>query len=157
MFVLAVSLLLTGCGNKVKSNDEVIVDEEREDEIETVFEKDTDITLIDNEDMKVNLLKVAQGRSDQTDHVSLKVEIENKQSKTFEFYLKELKVDGKEIDSTHLWIDDEEVKPEEVISTFINGYEDEELTLGEHVAGKIIYNDYDDNRNEIEFSEYINE
>lgn len=141
--------------DNVKENNEI--EDVEEDEIETLFDKDVNITLVDNDDLKIDLLQISHGRSDITDFVALKIEIENKQNRTFEFYIDDLIVDGTKIEHTHPWINESEVRPKETIEAFINGYEYEELSINEHVAGRIIYRDYDSNRYDIEFSEYINE
>src|SRR5690625_1666833 len=77
---------------------EIGITESTDDEIETLFKKDMNLVLFENEDIKIDLLLVAHGRVDSTDYVALKTKIENKQNKTFEFFIKDLKVDGKEID-----------------------------------------------------------
>lgn len=151
-------LFLVACGNNDETlNSERSVEEPTDDEIETLFDKDVNLTLAENEELKIDLQQVSHGRSDVTDFVALKVKIENKQNKTFEFYIEDFKVDGKEIDYTKSWTSESEIKPNEIIETFINGYDYDELSINEHIAGRIIYRDYDSNRYVIEFSEYINE
>ncbi|WP_277679472.1 hypothetical protein [Gracilibacillus dipsosauri] len=165
LFIFVSLIMLVACGNedtiKVNGNNENDNDisnpEIEEDEIETLFSKDMNLTIADNADLKINLLQVGHGRADATDYISLRVEIENKQNKTFEFYIKDLKVDGQHVDDIHSWIGEGEIKPNETIEVFINGYEYEELSINEHVSGRLIYLDYESNRYEIEFSEYINE
>lgn len=160
ILIVLAAVLLVACGNKEKS---VVVDGPEEekvsenDEIETLSSEQIELALADNEDLKIDLLHVNNGRSELTDHVSLNIKIENKQNKTFELLLKDLTVDGKKVDSSHSWISDDEIKPNETIETIINGYEYEELTIAEHVSGTIIYKDYEGNRNEITFSSYIND
>lgn len=158
--LLVILLLVAGCSNDPKETvTKDITDEanDEEEKIETLFEKEININIGDNDDLKVDLLHVRHGRADSTDYVSLKVKIENKQNKTFEFFIEDLKVDGKDIDDIHSWIGEGEIAPNDTIDVFINGYEYEELSINEHVAGKILYRDYDSNRNELEFSEYIND
>lgn len=164
LFVLWIGLvLLIGCSenadevNENDNNDTSDETESIESEIETLFNKDINLTIADNDELKIDLLYVAHGRKDVTDTVALKLEIENKQNKTFKFHIEDLKVDGIEIAHTRSWIDEDEIKPNETIQVFINGYEYEELSINEHVAGRIIYLDYDSNRYDIDFSEYINE
>ncbi|MCF3941581.1 hypothetical protein [Oceanobacillus alkalisoli] len=166
LFVLIAFLFIVGCSDDyseeveseepedVNTNDS---EEVEETEIETLAEKDIELNLIDNDDLKIDLLRVAHGRDESADYVSLNIEIENKRDRTFELYIKELKIDGEEVDSLHIWMDDDEIKPSETVTTNINGYEYEEFTVEEHVSGTIIYNDYEGNRNEITFSEYVNE
>lgn len=166
---MLLALVLGACGEEEYEKDNINADDStelenesqenkvEEDEMETLFEKDTDLVLFENEDVKIDLLLVGHGRSDLTDHVALKTEIENKQNKTFEFYIHDLAVDGKEIDRSHSWTDTGEIKPNDTIEVFINGYEYEELSVEEHVSGTIILRDYEGNRDEIKFSEYINE
>ncbi len=167
VILLTTLLFIVGCSdnaddkennvyeNEVMNNNEV--ESVEEDEVETLFEKEMNITIGDDDNLKIDLLQVGHGRADSTDYVALKVEIENKQNKTFEFYITDLKVDGKGIDNNHSWIGEGEIAPNETIEVFINGYEYEELSIEEHVSGKIVYSDYDNNRYEIKFSEYINE
>lgn len=163
--LIATLILIVGCSanaddkednQKNETIDNNVV-ENAEDEIETLFEKEMNIVIGDNDELKVDLLQVGHGRVDSTDYIALKVELENKQNKTFEFYIKDLKVDGKEIDSIHSWMNEDEIKPSETIEVFINGYEYEELSINEHIAGTIVYSDYEGNRYELEFNEYINE
>lgn len=164
IFVISV-LILTACGLENESeeinadiNDNDNVNEEEiENEIETLFEKETNINLVDNDDLNIQLLQVSHGRDIASDFVGLRVEIENKQNKTYEYYIKDLKVDGTEINSTRAWFIDGEIKPKETIVTFISGYDYDELTIEEHVSGTIVYSDYDGGRDEIKFGEYINE
>lgn len=158
VLLLIITLFLVACGNNDETlNSERSVEEPTDDEIETLFDKDVNLTLAENEELKIDLQQVSHGRSDVTDFVALKVKIENKQNKTFEFYIEDFKVDGKEIDYTKSWTSESEIKPNEIIETFINGYDYDELSINEHIAGRIIYRDYDSNRYVIEFSEYINE
>ena len=161
ILLILIILFLTACGSNDTTEDPSVNendnDEIQEDEIETLFEKEINITISDNDDLRVDLLHVAHGRSQSTDNVSLQIEVENKQNKTFKFYIDSLKIDGREIDSLHAWISDGEIDPEEIKTTYINGYEYEELTFKEHISGTIIYNDYEGNRNKLQFSEYINE
>lgn len=158
VLLLIITLFLVACGNNDETlNSERSVEEPTDDEIETLFDKDVNLTLAENEELKIDLQQVSHGRSDVTDFVALKVKIENKQNKTFEFYIEDFKVDGKEIDYTKSWTSESEIKPNEIIETFINGYDYDELSINEHIAGRIIYRDYDSNRYVIEFSGYINE
>src|SRR5690625_2280115 len=166
LFILVSLIMLFACGNdttnKVNGNNENDNDISKsenieEDEIETLFSKDMNLTIAENEELKIDLLQVSHGRSDITDFVALKVEIENKQNKTFEFFIEDFKVDGKKIDHTKSWISESEIKPNEIIETFINGYDYDELSINEHVSGRLIYLDYESNRYEVKFSKYINE
>lgn len=163
LFLLMAALLVLAACEDQEDNDPVVESSEQgesdveQDEIETLLSKETDLILFDNDDLKLTLLRVSHGRSETTDHVSLKVKMENQQKKTFEFYIENLTVDNKAIEITHLWIDDNDIKPNETIETTINGYEYEEFMLEEYIAGTIIYRDYEGNRNVIEFGEYIND
>lgn len=160
--LITLLILLVGCGGADEdvnnSDQEVTGDEEdAQDETMTLSDEEMDLMIIDDESLQITLKRIVHERNGITDRVSLEVEVENKENKTLEFYLKNFKIDGKDINSTHAWISDVEIKPNETIRTTINGYEDEELTIVEHVAGTLIVNDYENNRIEIGFSEYINE
>ena len=157
-YLLAIIFTLSACGVVDDTSErDVSKENEQQNEIETISQVEKDIVLIDNDDLTLNLKEVKHGRSDISDHVAIEIELTNKQNKTYELYLKDLIVDGKEINSTNIWIDEEDIQPKETIAVFINGYEHEELTANEHIKVSMLYKDYEGNRNEITFSEYIND
>lgn len=162
LFLLMAAMLLTACG-KNEPKDEPIVEEgtideeESKEEYETLRGEEHNIVLEDNEDLRITLLESAHGRSDVRDLVEMNLEIENKQNRTFEMYVDNLEVDGNKIDSTQSWLSESEIEPNETITLKMSGYDFDELKFDEHVSGRIIYRDYEGNRNEITFSEYIND
>lgn len=161
--LLIVSALLVACGTE-----EVVTEAEYEDEKEEITETviselEHDITLIDNDDIILTLLKTNHTVKDNdgTNTVKLTVNIENKTNKTIEMYIKELIIDGVELDDMKTYMSDGELKPNENKETTINSYVyeydiEEELSLTEHVKGRIIYSSYDGIREEETFNEYIN-
>lgn len=164
ILLLMTALFLVAC----RSSDESVVAEDEkveeleeladeEDEIETLSSEDKDLLLFDNDSVKLELTMVNHGRANVADFISLHTNITNKQNRTYEVYIKDLEVDGREIDMMHIWLTEEELEPNAYKAMVINGYEYEELSIKEHVAGTIIYRDYEGNRNELEFNEYINE
>lgn len=161
LILLMAAMFLVACSNKTATEDKEASAEEQPEEddsteYEVTYDKEANVMLADDENISMDLFKVAQLTDDVDDYVMLQVALTNKQNRSYDFYVEELKVDGKEVDSLHLWTDDNEINPNEILVTFINGYE-EELTIQEHVAGTIIYKDYEGNRNKLEFNEYINE
>ena len=162
--LLIVSALLVACGTE-----EVVTEAEYEDEKEeitetVISESEHNITLIDNDDIIMTLLKTNHTiiDNDGTNTVELTVNIENKTNKTIEMYIKDLFIDGVELDDTKTYISDGELKPNENKEATINSYMydydiEEELSLTEHVKGRIVYSRYDGYREEVGFNEYINE
>lgn len=158
------ALFLVACGTE-----EVVTEMEHEDKKEEITETviselEHDITLIDNDDIILTLLKTNHTVKDNdgTNTVKLTVNIENKTNKTIEMYIKELIIDGVELDDMKTYISDGELKPNENKEATINSYVydfdiEEELSLTEHIKGRIVYSSYDGMREEVSFNEYINE
>lgn len=161
-FVVLVSLV--ACGNEEIVTKDVEVEQEEEITETIISESEHDITLIDNEDITMTLLNTNHIviDNDGTNTVELTVNMENKTNKTIEMYIKELFIDGVELDDMKTYMSDGELKPNENKETTINSYLyeydiEEELSLTEHVKGRIVYSSYDGNRVDERFNEYINE
>lgn len=159
-YLLAMVFTLSACGAANVEDDtserDISKENKQQNEIETISQVEKDIVLIDNDDLKITTKEVMHTRENVTDHIKLKIEVENKQNKTFDLLLKNYSVDGHDFPSTQLWISADDVEPNETIETLINGYEYDELTADEHVSGTIIYKSYDGARHEESFNEYIN-
>lgn len=158
LFIL-VLLFLSACGANETEKETQQNDNVDDNEIETLSSEDVEIEIIDNEQLNIELQQVNHGRiiEEETDYISLKLNITNKQDRTYEMYLNELVIDGHEVGKTRMWIDKDKIGPNETIEVYINAYEYEELSVKEHVSGTIVIRDYEGNRHEVEFSSYINE
>lgn len=160
-FIILV-LTLAACGSSSEKGIDVIkdgsavieTDIDGLEDYEVTFEKDLEVLLADNENISIELFKVMHLTDNVDEYVLLQVAITNKQDKAFNIYARELTVDGEEIDSLLISIDDDEIEKNESIVTFIRGL-GHELSIQEHIAGKLEFRDYDWNEEVIEFDENI--
>lgn len=164
LLLLTVTLMLVACSTESQQTVKETKEEtQQEDVITTVSESEHDITLIDNDELKIKLKETKQtvNESTGTNELELAVDIKNKTNKTIDMYINELLVDGTEVDDMKTYFYDGELKPNESKSTYIYStvYEhdvDESVSMKEHIKGEITYSDYDGNRFKERFSEYIN-
>ena len=179
LFVLIAFLLLVGCSDgsaEVESEvpedievEEVSADDEeqnQEDEatVEVVAEREHDIALVDNDDLKITMINSLQERAfdyEEKDVLFIEFSIENKKNRTFTILIDDISIDGDSRDYD-IGMTETEIEPEEqkiiTANLFLNVLEDnKEITFEEHLSGKITYIDFDGNREQIVFSEYINE
>lgn len=170
LFILLGVMLLFACGKdepKKETNEELgqeDVSEKEESTQETINEQEHDIVLVDNDDLMITLIDSEHVRV--TDHedkdvVILNLSIENKQNRSFNIYLDELSVDGRS-EKYEIGMSETEIKPNDEIKLnasftvdILN--ENKLLEFEEHLSGRFTYSDYDGNREQVEFSEYINE
>src|SRR5699024_9409056 len=87
-YLLAMVFTLSACGAAKVEDDtserDVSKENKQQNEIETISQVEKDIVLIDNDDLKITTKEVMHTRENVTDHIKLKIEVENKQNKTFE-------------------------------------------------------------------------
>lgn len=172
LIMLLALLFMAGCSDEPEDKvnaDEVIkeVEQEEIDEVitEVVSEQDHDVVLFDNEDLKLTLLSSVHERYENAsgkDEIDLTLELENKKNRTFEFYIKDLTLDGVETNDMKTFFDAEEIAPNETIDINLKTFtetdlDDFELNFEEHLSGIIIFSDHEGDRIETSFSEYINE
>lgn len=167
LFILMAALLLAGCGNDSQQKEKLIVEDEVEIEeakAEIIGEKELNITLLDNEDLKITLLNSVHQRVEDyevRDTLFLDFEIENKKNRTFNYYIDDdMSIDGRS-ETYIVGMTETDVGPEEkaIITANISSgsLDDKKLTFEEHISGTLVYRDFEGNRNVVEFSEYINE
>src|SRR5699024_10289597 len=150
LFLLIAALTLVACGNAnadsenvndSNDNENINDTEDNKNEIETLSSEEVSITLAEDDNIIIELELVNHGRDNDNDFISLHTSMTNKEKRTYEMYLNELVVDGELINKSNVWLDEEGIDPEETKDVIINGYDDKELTVDEHIAGTIIYTD----------------
>lgn len=165
LVLLFASVLLVACGNDEPEEDnnkisyessDVIKDSKSEDELEVVYKKELEVELTDDELVTIELQGVGIITDGIQNFVTMEVSMTNKENRTYEMFISELKVDGKSFEPGQMFVEADEIKPDEKLVTYINGFDHDELTIKEHVQGTIVFSDYEGNRNEMTFSEYIN-
>ena len=160
------AMLLVGCGNdepKVEEPEED-VSAKKESTQETLNEQEHNIVLVDNDDLMITLLDSEHVRVtdyEDKDIIILNLSIENKHNRTFNIYLDEVTVDGRSEEYV-IGLSDTEIKPNDktlIDARFMVDVLDENKTIEfeEHLSGRFTYSDYEGNREQIEFSAYINE
>lgn len=167
LVLVMATLLLVACGNDEPTIEKLIVEDEieqKEIEREIIGEKEHNITLLDNDDLKIILLTSIHERLydyEDKDILFLNLEVENKQNRTFRYSLDEISIDGRS-ESYDIGMTETDVGPEEKITMRANFSveilnENKTFTFDEHLSGRITYSDYDGFREQTYFSEYINE
>lgn len=179
LFILIAFLLLVGCSNgdtseEAEETEDIEVegvnadDEEQSQEVEAtvevVAEQEHNIVLADNDDLKITLTDSLQERVsdyETKDILFLDFSVENKKNRTFTILIDDISIDGDSRDYD-IGMTETEIEPEEqkiiTANLFLNVLEDnKEITFEEHLSGKVTYIDFEGNREQIVFSEYINE
>lgn len=165
-FILMAAMLLAACGNKednteMKPSEKV---EQKEMEREVLSEREHNIEIFDNEDITLTLLNSEHVRLtdyEDKDIVFVNFKVVNKKNRTFDFLIEEMKFDGSS-EKYDIGLMESELEPEDELiletnyaSNILN--DDKTIKFGEHIAGQILYTDYEGNRNVISFNEYIND
>src|SRR5690625_3389163 len=158
MLVFSV-LFLVACGSEDATTEvESNATDAYADETEILFDREHDIVLVDSEEITVSLTKSRQERiEDVQDFMKLMFDIENKENRTYDFYFSEIQLDGETYKAPNVLSTDGVVKGDEELEviTVIDSFD--EISFDEYIGGKLVYKDYEGNRYELEFNEYINE
>lgn len=174
LLLLFIPFIMAGCSSNAddekkasKESQEEKEDIVEEDEVitEVISEQEHDIVLFDNEDLKMTLLNSVHERYENTkarDKVELTIELENKNNRSFDLLIDELKLDGVETVSDRTFFDESEIGPNELKNIMLTAYtethlDDIELNFNEHIKGTVWYSDHERSRITANFSEYITE
>lgn len=149
------ALFLTACGNNdIENEDETIVEEKHE----VLFDRSHDISLFENDDIELKLLKSRSEETESSNWMKLEFELINKTSRTFEYYFNNIKLDSETHNDTHISLTDTEVKADESLSFIAVIDSLDPIEFEEYIGGELTYRDYsNDTREKIEFESYLNE
>lgn len=166
LILLAAAVFLVACSNNEEKSTEPEVEEREEvsSTQETINEQEHSIVLVDNEDLIITLLDsehVRLTKHEDEDIIILNLEIENKQNRTFNIYLDNVTIDGRNEDYI-IGLSDTEIKPNDksvIDARFMVDIlnENKIMKFEEHLSGRFTYSDFEGNREQIDFSAYINE
>lgn len=157
LILLMATLFLVACGNKEDKPQTEEQPEESQEEYEVLSEQVHGIELYDNDDLTIKINKSRHEREGIQDWMKLEFNIVNKTNRSFDFYFDNMQLNKETYSITNISSTDTEIKPNEELDVIVIVESHEEITFDEYIGGKLIYSDYDDNRNVIEFGEYIND
>lgn len=149
--LLFIVLIAVGCSGGVEDKK---TEEDRRPIV--LSENEYNLTLINNEDLEIKLLKATHDRTEEIDTIKLRIEISNKRDKTFEYNFMTLQLDGNR--DVGIGLDVHEIKPNEILTIDLYAMETKEIEFEEYIGGEFWYNDYtNEGVSEKEaISEYIN-
>lgn len=157
LVLLMAALLLVACGNDKEKLQAEEQPEELQEEYEVLSELKHNINLYDNDELTIKLNKSRHEREGIQDWMKLEFNIVNKTNRSFDFYFDNMQLNKETYSITNISSTDTEIKPNEELDVIVIVESHEEITFDEYIGGKLIYNDYDNNRSSIEFGEYIND
>lgn len=126
-------------------------------ELEELYNREYDIVLVDNDDIKLKLINARHERTEELDIIELSFEMTNKQNRTFEYRFKNMQLDGHR--DVMFGMSIHEIKPNETMILKMNAMDTKHLSFDEYISGELHYNDYAEDvlsAIETEFSAYIN-
>ena len=154
-------VLVAGCNideTNNNSREDNAVNDVEQSEAEVLFDRENELIIYQDDNLKINLTKARQERMKSVqDFMKLMFVFENNTNRTYEFYFDEIQLDGEKYKITNISSTDNELKGNEELEVITVVDSLNEMSFDEYIGGKLIYKDYEGNRNTIEFGEYINE
>jgi len=160
LILIAATFMLVACSSGAATID---TDTEEQPEVESEeakveYDREHEISVIDNGDLKIQLLKSRKEvLENHRDWMKLMFVMENKKERTFEFYFDEIKLDKVRYEFDDITPSDAKIEPGEIQEVILIVESHEEINFGEYIAGEFVYVDFEENVYEESFSEYINE
>lgn len=159
LIILLGVMLLVACGDesKVESKKEVEPEvEEVSREAEVIYDRDHDVTLIDNENINVKLIQSRkESLEGNRDDAKLKFLITNKKERTYEFYFREMQLDKDIYELEELMPTSTKIGPGEEQEVMVIIESENEIQFDEYISGMFVHLDYEKNVHEEEFGKYI--
>lgn len=155
LILLVVAIFLFACGKKDEPKPAI-----KEDETETIVEYDREheLTVIDNDDLKIQLTKSRKETlENHRDWMKLMFVIENKKERTFEFYFDEIKLDKEKYAFDDLTPNSAKIEPGETQEAMLIVESMDAINFEEYIAGEFVYVDFEENVYEESFGEYISD